>query len=572
MIINYKQEILRILKTEKKTFLWVFILINTIPILEMLLLYFIYLILDPTKRESNIDSVTSYLGINSDHYWASFLNEYSVQIIFIVAVCLLVTEVLAKFIQAKILVKQAYSLFMRDAKRVLYSYLYSDYETVKNISNEKLVNNILYDSGSLPMIIKESITIFSSVILIAVYTVASATVSLELSLVAVSIFVISFIINKKFFLTMKYVGQLKLKYNDHVLVYFSELLGGVKRIKLDSLESIFNNKTDIVLDKSQKWRIIKRMTEAKINITTESLSISSFLLLLYVGVYVLSVELGLMIMIFILFTRIRGDVNKIYNSYNRIIVFNQHVASYFDLLTNITTRNYSNNLERRKKYNIDSIRSITMENVSFSYGCQEVLNNINFKVVAGDRILVYGKSGEGKTTFIDIVTGLCSPTKGRVLYNNSTLDKNMFNDLRRKITYVSSDIYIFNDTAKHNIDLLDEASDSKLNFAVKSACLSDLINNSIKDAKLKVGSNGDKLSLGQRQRLILSRLFIKDSDLIVLDEPTSNLNSEMESEVIRNIINYINPNSILIVVSHNSYKEIDFSHKYKVSNKTIHEI
>ena len=205
---NYRQEILKILKLEKKSFFWIFILINIIPILEISLLYMIYLILEPTERESNVGNIASYFDIGGDNIYMIYVQEYSVQIMYVLAICLLAFEVATKFIQARILVNQAYSLFIRDAKRVLYSYLYSDYESVINIKNEKIMNNILYDSGSFPIIIKESVTILSSVILITIYTIASTKISLELSLAAVSIFVVSFAVNKKLFSTMKFTGQL----------------------------------------------------------------------------------------------------------------------------------------------------------------------------------------------------------------------------------------------------------------------------------------------------------------------------------------------------------------------------
>ena len=133
--------------------------------------------------------------------------------------------------------------------------------------------------------------------------------------------------------------------------------------------------------------------------------------------------------------------------------------------------------------------------------------------------------------------------------------------------YVSSDIYLFNDSIINNIDR--NISNLDLNKCLEKACLSEFIEGLDEGVNTNIGADGSNLSLGQKQRLIASRLFIADSDIIILDEPTSNLNSDLAKKLMANIMKHISPNAILIIVSHHSFDEIEFTHKYKISNKTI---
>jgi|APSaa5957512535_1039671.scaffolds.fasta_scaffold07627_7 ABC-type bacteriocin/lantibiotic exporter with double-glycine peptidase domain len=552
-------EVIKIFKEEKKTFIWIFLLVNLVPIIESVLLYLIYLVIEPINRGKSIEKVIEFIG--EDIWISSLIQDYSIHVLFMLALLFLLLKVSAQYIQARAITTQSYNLYMRDVRRVLHAYIYSKYEKVKDITFETMLNNVMQDSGSLPMLIKESITIFSALIILVIYIVISLFISPQLTLAAFLIFLTTFIINKKLFAVMGYVGELKIRHVKRVSKFFLELLGGFKRIKIEGRELDHEKYADSVIQKTQKWKIIKRMTEAKIDITTETISVFSFLVILYVGLYLLKIELTLMMMTFLLFTRIRGSVNIIFKAYGRILIFNKNVSSYFNLLDNF------NAVDLDYPDKSMSIKSIQMENISFNYDGKEVLDNINFSAHAGDKILIYGNSGEGKSTFLNILAGLYSPSKGLVFFNNKVLDYKLFLSARKRIMYVSSDIYLFNDSIINNIDR--NISNLDLNKCLEKACLSEFIEGLDEGVNTNIGADGSNLSLGQKQRLIASRLFIADSDIIILDEPTSNLNSDLAKKLMANIMKHISPNAILIIVSHHSFDEIEFTHKYKISNKTI---
>tara|TARA_B100000287_G_C20156331_1_gene592241 strand:- start:133 stop:510 length:378 start_codon:yes stop_codon:yes gene_type:complete len=120
---------------------------------------------------------------------------------------------------------------------------------------------------------------------------------------------------------------------------------------------------------------------------------------------------------------------------------------------------------------------------------------------------------------------------------------------------------------KYNLSLGRNISEDEIFDALRNSCLNvDLIKKYINNS---VGENGDNLSLGQRQRVILSRLFLKKPNLIILDEATANVDIETEDEIFKNIINYIPKNSILVVVAHRIPRLIQFNKIYSVKNKKV---
>lgn len=183
----------------------------------------------------------------------------------------------------------------------------------------------------------------------------------------------------------------------------------------------------------------------------------------------------------------------------------------------------------------------SFSNVSYKYNLNEpqVLKNINLKINSPNFISIVGSTGSGKSTFIDILLGLLKPTSGEVLLNDKPLYKFNKKDLATKIGYVSQDIYLFDNSIKKNIAIGvpdEEINLDKLIEASKLAEIHDLIINDFKEGyDTEVGERGIKLSGGQIQRIGIARALYNESNIIILDEGTSNLDQATEAKVIKNI-------------------------------------
>jgi len=195
--------------------------------------------------------------------------------------------------------------------------------------------------------------------------------------------------------------------------------------------------------------------------------------------------------------------------------------------------------------------SIELKDISFSYAKNNtpVLKEVNFKINKGDVVGVYGKSGSGKSTLIDLIMGLLTPTNGTVLINNQPVK----GDILGLFSYMPQQISITNDSIKQNIAFgLEEAeiSKHKVESAIINAKLKEFVDDLPEGLDTNIGENGVRISGGQRQRIAIARVFYHNRQIIIMDESTSALDSETESEIIKEIDSLKGVKTI-ILISHN---------------------
>jgi ABC-type bacteriocin/lantibiotic exporter with double-glycine peptidase domain len=197
--------------------------------------------------------------------------------------------------------------------------------------------------------------------------------------------------------------------------------------------------------------------------------------------------------------------------------------------------------------------SIEIINVNFSYSnnSKNILENVNLKIYKNKSIILLGDNGSGKSTFLNLISGLIEPTEGKIIidknYDLYSNRKNWFND----ISYVQQNIFLLNTTIKQNIVLCDE---SKINFNKLNKILDVLkIQRNFKNLKdylnTRVGPDGLILSGGQKQIISLARALYKDSNVLILDEPTFALDVE-NVELVKKIITDLKNKKTIIMVTH----------------------
>ena len=177
--------------------------------------------------------------------------------------------------------------------------------------------------------------------------------------------------------------------------------------------------------------------------------------------------------------------------------------------------------------------SVQFKNVSFSYDKKTtVLDGLNFKVNQGERIAFVGKSGVGKSTTIDLISGYYFPTKGAVLIDEHDTQAFDLTALRNGIAVVPQEPALFNDTVIMNIRYGKlEATDSEVVEAAKKARAHEFIDELPEKYNQIVGERGVKLSVGQKQRIAIARAILRNPAILILDEPTSALDAETEKQI-----------------------------------------
>ncbi len=194
---------------------------------------------------------------------------------------------------------------------------------------------------------------------------------------------------------------------------------------------------------------------------------------------------------------------------------------------------------------------VIFENVDFGYiKDKKVLKNINLKIEPGETVALVGKSGVGKTTLAELVMGYYQPNDGKIFLDGVDISKFKLKWLRDKVATVPQDINLFNDTLLKNLKYANpKATRKEVVKAAKAASADEFISKLPKGYDTKVGEEGIKLSMGQRQRIAIAMAFLKNPKILILDEPTAALDAESEKKVQEGIEKLIK-NKTTFIIAH----------------------
>jgi ABC-type multidrug transport system fused ATPase/permease subunit len=199
--------------------------------------------------------------------------------------------------------------------------------------------------------------------------------------------------------------------------------------------------------------------------------------------------------------------------------------------------------------------SIQVDAVAYIYpgATAPALDGISLVIERGMRLGVVGRSGAGKTTLVDVLSGLLCPSSGRVVIGDRVLDQGGAQSWRKQIGYVPQNTFIVEGTLRFNVTLETDAKqidDEKVLVALRVANLSDLLARELTDGlDAGLGDKGNRLSGGQRQRVAIARALYRDPSLIIFDEATSSLDAESENEISQ-ALSRISREKTLLVIAH----------------------
>ena len=180
--------------------------------------------------------------------------------------------------------------------------------------------------------------------------------------------------------------------------------------------------------------------------------------------------------------------------------------------------------------------NLELRDLSFSYGKNVVLQKFNLKICNGEKILIKGKRGEGKTTLFKIVSGLYDPSSGKRIICGKEYSCFTKESLRRRIGYIVQETGLFNGTIRENISFFQDMTDEEIIRASQIACIHEDICKLPMGYDTVLGDNGMTLSGGQKQRMAIARTLAANPDILLIDEGTSNLDMQTEKKVINNLM------------------------------------
>lgn len=417
-------------------------------------------------------------------------------------------------------------------------------------SSGEIINRITNDADTLSFAFGRLLNMISSLVaslVVIVYVfINSWIVGVEI-LIIVSLL---FLILKKYNPILKNIHKERRKEQDKFTSLTTESIRGIREIKtLGIKNNLISNMTDLIKDiykKSSDEIDIQR----KFNIQTRLLKsilecgvFATCVVLLYYKMISLTFFVAMTYYIY-RYTWLIENINDLTQTYQKVSV---SISRVNDILEN---RFFKDEEFGTKK--IDNVTGIVeFKNVTFSYPDEgNILDKFNLVIEPHKKIAVVGASGQGKSTLFNLITRIFDPTSGEILIDGVNIKDLTEDELRRHISIIRQEPFIFNRSIKDNFKIIDKKITlSKIREYSKMAYLDDYIMSLPKRYDTILGEGGVNLSGGQKQRLSIARTLSKGSEIILFDEATSALDNSSQ-EYIKKTINNLVDNHTVVIVAH----------------------
>ena len=330
--------------------------------------------------------------------------------------------------------------------------------------------------------------------------------------------------------------------------FFLDSVRGMKEIQLFGYAK---HRLDEIQQRSQKidtaFERIKDQ-EAKVRVYTE-VAVSAFnIIMLFTGLILFSldkIDFSAFLIGVILLMSSYGPVIALSNLSSNLL---QTLASGERVLSLLAEEPELKDVE--SAVDLKEVSRIDVENVNFAYGEEQILSNVSLSVKKGEILGIHGRSGSGKSTLLKLLMRFYDPKSGSIKINGETLPNINTRSLRDNMAYITQQTYIFNETIEENIRLARrDATLEEIMEAAKKASIHDFILSLPEGYQTKMTELGGNLSDGEKQRIGIARAFLHNAPIILLDEPTSNLDSLNEAMILKSLLN-VKAEKLIILVSH----------------------
>ena len=533
-------------------------------------------VLSITDADLFVQKTNEFLSINLyDYIDAKSLVYYSGLIFFAAFVLKNLYLLFLTYYQGKLRMK----LRETNKLKLFKVYLFLPYKFHLDLNPSLLTRNIISMTTAASDTFFHIINIFKEIlvligVLILIYLNDISIYSILIILILGTACYLFYALTKK---KVNEAGQKFKFFSGKELKDLSQAFFSIKETKISSKENFFHEleKKNVFGIELNKFRssFISSMPRLFLEVIT-ILILTLFLTIFVLKDSNLSLILPTLALVFASVLRLIPAFNTITSRFSDV-VFSQAAVElvYKELKKNIHIQkeyNQANQIDHKDKL---KLKNISIKDLNFSYeNKKDAIKNFNMEILSNQKIGILGKSGSGKTTFIDLLIGLHKPSSGAILFNNINIHSKI-KSWQNKIGYVPQNLYLFDDTILSNITFGEDEKKidhEKFEKAVKIARIENFISGLEFKEKTIVGNNGIRISGGERQRIGIARALYKMPEILIFDESTSSLDSENE-KIIMNEIDQLDYNCTKIIISHKLNPLVNCDQIYLFENGEIIE-
>ena len=428
----------------------------------------------------------------------------------------------------------------------------ADTQLIDQKHSGKFISNLTYDVSHITNLLSSAVlSLFKDSLTLIGLLIVMFFQNWKLSLIAIIMIPLASIAAKTFGKRMGKVVTEAQEKSGFLNAYLIELFKNHRLIKIFQKEAYEGKKADEHLDQLKNKNKKINIVLVRLSPIMETLTgIMIAILIFYSGKLILKNEIDINnFFSFLAAMMLAYQPVRSLSSLN--IVLNQGLSAAARILPIIDTKNKIVDQEDATEIKIIN-GSINFTNVNFKYDQNEknVLKNININISGGKMTSLVGHSGSGKSTILNLIPRLYDIESGDISIDDQSIYNLKIESLRSKISLVSQDTTLFDDTIKNNIGYAKHnASDEDIINASKFSYSHEFIEKLPNKYETIIGENGIRLSGGQKQRLSIARAMLKKSPIILLDEATSSLDAETESKI-QDALKILTKNKTTIVIAH----------------------
>ena len=459
---------------------------------------------------------------------------------------------LSLYLARVVLIKVGNNIVTTMQKQLASTILKSDIHTLESKHSGQYISHIMFDVGQVNTLVSNGVlNLMKDSLTLIVLVGLMFYQNWKLAFFALLMMPLAAFVAKSLGKRIGKATKESIILNASLISYLSEMLKGSRMIKIFQQEKFESDRSSKIL--TDNMHIRNKVGFIMIRATPIMELLTGFMIagfIYYSGFMIISGEMGIN-NFFSFLTAMMLAYQPIRSLATINMMFYQGATGAERVFKVLDTEPEIKEIENHPNLKINT-GNIEFKNVSFTYPKTdaEAVKNINISIKGGTTAALVGHSGAGKSTIVNLIPRFYDPKEGSIQIDGQIINEVSLASLRKRISMVSQDIILFDDTVRANIAYAKlNASEEEIKKACDFAAASDFIKDLPKSYETLIGENGIRLSGGQKQRISIARAVLKNSPIILLDEATSSLDSASEEKVQNAIIN-LTKNKTTLVIAH----------------------